>query len=152
MSRTAFFGQHFVFEAMARAGRFDPCWQHNDVFRELFERQGLSTFPAIPNSHRSLCHAWSTGPVHSLFAHGLGIHPLRPHWNAILIAPQPGPLKWLSGGVPTPHGDVSVELRRKGSGWCVQAHTPANIPVTVRLPGRADRPFPQGGFLNIETA
>lgn len=151
-SRTAYFGQYFIFEALAQAGEFARAWPAYEAFRELFAAkpahpfpEPLTTFPAIPDSHRSLCHAWSAGSVHHLFASGLGIRPLEPGWRAIRIAPSPGPHSTLRGAVPTLHGPITVELHRQGNGWSGFAETPVGIPVTVQLPGESPKVFPEGG-------
>jgi len=154
-NRTAYFGQYFVLEALAKAGEFERAWPIYEHFRKLFSPgsaafpEVLTTFPAIPNSHRSLCHAWSAGSVHHLLASGLGIRPQEPGWRSVRIAPSPGSLTTLQGQVPTPHGPVKVNLRREADGWRGSAETPTGIPATVKLPGQPEQSFPEGGVFHF---
>lgn len=155
-NRTAYFGQYFIFEALALAGEFDRAWKAYEPFRELFAEtapgtfpETLTTFPAIPNSHRSLCHAWSAGSVHHLFASGLGVRPQEPGWRAIRIAPSPGQHASLRGTVPTPHGPIHVRLQLDSREWNGTIETPPGIPVTVQLPGKPETIFPDGGTIRI---
>lgn len=150
MNRAGYFGDQFIYDAMAQAGVFAQCWPTYDVYRDLIEKGGNTTLPEAPSEpRRSECHAWSVGCVSSLFTHGLGLQPLEPGWGAVLIEPQPGPQQWLRGAVPTPHGEVSVELERVGDAWTLNAIVPLGIPVTIRLPGQEERCFAEGGRVRV---
>lgn len=143
MMRAAYFGQYFVFEALAQAGEFDLYWQSLDVYRDIIGRQAMTTLPEDPVNQRSDCHGWSTGVCYHLLANGLGVKPGSPGFKSIIIEPQIGPLNRLSGVLPTPVGPVSVEVVRDGLRLRVRARTP-EVRVVVRLPGEPERVFDGG--------
>ncbi|KAA9132271.1 alpha-L-rhamnosidase-related protein [Microbacterium caowuchunii] len=60
---------------------------------------------------KSLCHAWSAGPAALLPELVLGIRPLSDGWARFTVDPELGHLRWAAATVPTPHGDVVVEVR-----------------------------------------
>ena len=55
----------------------------------------------------------------------LGVTPLRPGFAEIAVRPRPGPLKRLSGTVPTVRGPVRLEMASEGDRWRVSLETPA---------------------------
>lgn len=59
---------------------------------------------------KSLCHAWGTGPAALLPSEILNIKPLETGWTKFSIDPSPGNLKWIVATVPTPLGDIEVEI------------------------------------------
>lgn len=61
---------------------------------------------------RSLCHAWGASPLYLLGKYFLGVQPLSPGYATYVVCPSLGGLQWMSGSVPTPHGDVSVYCDR----------------------------------------
>ena len=67
----------------------------------------------------------------------LGVVPLKPGFDEILVRPHPGPLKRLSGVVPTPRGPVRLEMTRESGRWCVSLETPAS--ATLDFAGRRQR-------------
>jgi hypothetical protein len=77
------------------------------------------TFPGyIGSGHwsRSLCHGWSAAPSYFLTTQVLGVRPAAAGYRSIHIAPKPFHLRWASGVVPTPRGDVSVSWRIDDAG------------------------------------
>lgn len=60
---------------------------------------------------KSLCHAWSSGPAAFLPAEISGIKPLADGWKIFSIDPHPGNIKWIDATIPTPHGDITVEIK-----------------------------------------
>lgn len=78
-------------------------------------------------------HAWSTAPLNMISRRVLGVTPREPGFAEIAIRPQPGPLKRLSGTVPTVRGSVRLEMAREGNRWRVSLETPA--PTTFEFAG-----------------
>ncbi len=68
---------------------------------------------------KSLCHAWSAGPAFLLPGELLGIRPRAPGWSRFTVEPNLGELEWACATVPTPHGDIQVEV--EGSRVSVRA-------------------------------
>ena len=63
------------------------------------------------NFGRSRCHAWGASPAYLLGRHFLGVRPTKPGFAEYVVEPHLGGLKWMKGRVPTPLGDIEVEVR-----------------------------------------
>ena len=74
----------------------------------------------------SRCHGWGGTACHLLSRYVLGVRPTAPGFGAVQIAPQLGDLEWAEGVVPTPRGDIRIELDAKAGG---KAIVPAGIEV-----------------------
>jgi len=61
---------------------------------------------------KSLCHAWSAGPVYLLSGELLGLRPLEAGWKRFAFAPQPCGLEWMCVSVPTPLGEIELKMER----------------------------------------
>jgi len=67
--------------------------------------------------HRnSLCHGWASGPTAWLSEYVLGVRPLTPAFETVIIEPQLGYLDWVKGTVPTPYGLIEVYHRKTPDG------------------------------------
>lgn len=64
----------------------------------------------------SMCHAWGATGNYYLLRYVLGVEVLEPGFGRVRINPDLGPLKWARGVVPTPHGPLSIEVRREATG------------------------------------
>jgi hypothetical protein len=62
---------------------------------------------------KSLCHAWGASPIYLLGKYYLGIQPTKPGYEEWECRPCMGDLKWMKGDVPTPHGNIHVEMTKK---------------------------------------
>jgi hypothetical protein len=100
---------------------------------------------------KSLCHAWSSGPLYLLSSELFGLRPLKPGWAEFTIAARPAGLEWACAEVPTPHGPIRVSV----SGGRVSVRFPKGTALVVRSgarmrrlagPGTVDEPrhFPAG--------
>jgi alpha-L-rhamnosidase len=56
----------------------------------------------------SLCHAWGASPIYLLGKYYLGVKPTAPGYQRFIVEPKLGGLDWITGTVPTPHGDIAV--------------------------------------------
>lgn len=115
--------QHYLFEALGRAGRGDLVLERLEMWRGLV-KQGFKTPVESPEPARSDCHAWGAHPVFHLHATIAGIRPAAPGFKQVRIAPQPGKLRRIDCDLPHPRG--MIRLRAKFSGGRVEA--------TVELP------------------
>lgn len=59
---------------------------------------------------KSLCHAWGASPIYLFGKHFLGIRPVKPGYAEWEAAPCLGGLKWMKGDVPTPDGNIHLEM------------------------------------------
>ena len=62
---------------------------------------------------KSLCHAWGASPVYLLGKYYLGVQPTKPGYAEWEMHPCLGDLKWMKGDVPTPHGNIHIEMTQK---------------------------------------
>lgn len=60
---------------------------------------------------KSLCHAWGAGPAALLPSEILNLRPIDTGWSTFSIDPRPGDLQWIMATVPTPRGDIEVEVK-----------------------------------------
>jgi hypothetical protein len=102
---------HFLFDAFAKAQLF-----------ETFGFIGLLQWKKIMQEHPTswkeswnfgdYSHAWSGTPTYQLSSKVLGITPETPGFAIIHIHPCLGKLNWLKGNVPTPKGEIILEIHR----------------------------------------
>jgi hypothetical protein len=83
---------------------------------------------------KSLCHAWSAGPLALLPELVLGIRPLEDGWAAFEVDPRLGELAWARAVVPVPGGDIVVDAS--------PGRTIVDVPpgTVLRHPVRGDLP------------
>jgi hypothetical protein len=59
---------------------------------------------------KSLCHAWGASPIYLLGKYYLGVKPTSPGYATYVVEPNLGGLKWMQGKVPTPDGDIELNV------------------------------------------
>lgn len=59
---------------------------------------------------KSLCHAWGASPIYLLGKYYLGVKPSSPGYATYRVEPNLGGLKWMSGKVPTPKGEIEMSV------------------------------------------
>lgn len=59
---------------------------------------------------KSLCHAWSCGPIYLLGRYCLGVSADAPAYERYTVAPKGGAYKHFEGVVPTVRGDIRVKV------------------------------------------
>ncbi len=80
----------------------------------------------------SLCHAWSTSPVHYMSSTVLGVQfPVPGNNNIVKIAPSPGTLQWASGVFPHPAGNILVNWQVKGDKLVLDCIAPDGVQVLL---------------------
>lgn len=82
-------------------------------------------------------HAWGAAPTNIIPRYLLGVRPLEPGFTKVLIQPQPGTLKQVSGKIPTPHGPILVSYQYKESGERI-LHIEIPGAIQARIGLRAD--------------
>ncbi|MBQ8758284.1 MAG: alpha-rhamnosidase, partial [Clostridia bacterium] len=58
---------------------------------------------------KSLCHAWSCGPIYFLGRYCLGVYPTDVAYKTYKVEPNPGIYNSFKGDVPTEKGNIHVE-------------------------------------------
>ena len=59
---------------------------------------------------KSLCHAWGANPVYLFGKYFLGVTPASAGYETYRVQPQLGGLEWMEGCVPTPKGDIALQV------------------------------------------
>jgi alpha-L-rhamnosidase len=59
---------------------------------------------------KSLCHAWGASPIYLLGKYYLGIKPTSTAYANYEVKPNLGGLQWMKGAVPTPNGNIELEV------------------------------------------
>ena len=147
------FMMFFTFESLVKYGDFATLMQWTRQYWGMMLDRGATTcwemFPGFERDRwtRSHCHAWSAAPGYFLPAFILGVRPLTPGWNSILIEPQPVDLTWCRGLVPTPHGYADVRWSREHAGELLHLDItlPPGTSGVVRLPDSWPEPQVVGG-------
>ena len=78
---------------------------------------------------KSLCHAWGASPIYLLGKYYLGVRPLSPGYEQYMVEPELGGLEWMNGKVPTPKGEVEINMNRNK----INIKTPSANKGTLRF-------------------
>lgn len=129
VSANTFFA-HFVYEALAKAGRVDI------VLDEIRRRYGpmialgATTLWESYSPAASLCHGFSAAPLWQMSASILGICAAAPGYAKVAFSPDLADLDFARGTVPTAAGDIAVELSREGDRMIADVTAPAGVAIT----------------------
>lgn len=140
------YGAQYLLEALFAAGRADHAIglmaaRGPRTWRRMVEEGSTMTWEAWgPEFKPNLTwnHPWGAAPANILSRFVLGVRPLDPGFRRILVSPQLGPLNWVRGKVPTPHGPVLVKLE-KGKTLRMELETPSGTEVSIDLPENQPR-------------
>lgn len=114
ITQASYYFRFYTDEALRQAGLADLYLDQLEPWREML-RLGLTTTLEEPEPSRSDSHAWSAHPNYHLLATVLGIRPAESGFRTVAIAPALGKLRRASGRMPTPRGEISVDLKRQGA-------------------------------------
>jgi alpha-L-rhamnosidase len=115
---------------------FDLSWTDNAVPIDQLVPYGKRDIHADSGAfgHKglchSLCHGWSGGPTAWLSEHVLGLRPLEPGCEKLLVQPNLADLEWAKGTFPTPHGIVKVSHTRDSRG---KVQTTIKTPKKIKV-------------------
>ncbi len=80
-------------------------------------------------------HPWGAAPANLLTRYVIGLRPLDPGYDQVLIQPQLGTtLSYVQAVVPTIRGPFSIQEARTDDSFRVVADIPGNVTATVLLP------------------
>lgn len=115
------FFSHFVHQAVVAAGRKELIFDLVRRWLPMLEK-GNGCFEEYWDAEPgqgSRCHAWSATPSYDLSTHVLGVRPVSPGFDDVVIEPHlgeiGGDLDAVEGAVPTPKGLVRVVANRDGT-------------------------------------
>ena len=112
------YGAQYLLEALFKANRdrdalqlmtarHDRSWWH---MIELGSTMTLEAWDAKYKPNLTWNHAWGAAPANIISRYVLGVRPLSPGYEKILIAPQPGTLRSARGKVPTARGPLTISF------------------------------------------
>jgi hypothetical protein len=113
----------------------DALLDRMGLWFELAER-GFVAPIEMPEPSRSDCHGWGSHPLYHYFATILGVRPEGFGFERVEIAPQPGPLAWVRGGLVHLRGAIAVELRQEGGALRGRVALPPGVGGVFRHGGR----------------
>ena len=137
-------GHLFFLRALAQAGR-------SDVLHRVYSRTGVGSYGGIlAKGLTTLPETWDAITVgsnslnHCMLGHvqewfygwvlGLRQAPDSIGWREILVAPEPGDLKWAKGETGTPEGPLSVAWTSDAKGFTMTAAIPKRSRATLAVP------------------
>jgi hypothetical protein len=68
---------------------------------------------------------WSSGAAPALTGYVLGVRPTSPGFRTFVVEPHPGGLRFASGDVPTPFGDIHVSWEQTDAELAIRVVAPA---------------------------
>lgn len=85
---------------------------------------------------QSLSHAWGASGLETYYRSILGIRPLKPGYDEVLIRPLDfgEKLSWAKGRIATDHGPLSVHWIRTAAAYTLHVNLPASVTARVALP------------------
>jgi len=89
-------------------------------------------------------HAWGAAGLKGYVRYVLGIRPLSPQYDSVLIQPLDfdGRLSWAKGKVTTDRGEIAVNWKWAPNGHELRVSIPVNVTATIALPtGKAPDPI-----------
>ncbi len=118
------FYSHFVYRALAKAGRVDALLRGvRERYGDMLARGATTLWESFAPT-ASLCHGFSATPVFQLSTEVLGVEPLAPGFARFRFAPQPADLAFARGVFSTVAGDVRVAWTRSGDALEVELEVP----------------------------
>ena len=136
------YGSHYLLESLFAAGEPAAAFSlltadHDRGWLNMLRAGSTVTLEAWDWTYKNNLdwnHAWGAAPAGVIPRWLVGVRPLTPGFDRILIAPQPDPLRHFSARVPTLRGPVTVQYRRASSGYDLRLTIPANAQAHVRPP------------------
>jgi alpha-L-rhamnosidase len=122
--RTSVYAAQFLLDALLRTGQASAAfglltattmtsWLH--MLDDLHATIVMEAWDPSVKPNTTFSHAWGTAPAGVVAHQVLGVQITEPGARRLRIRPQPGPLTWMRGSVPTIRGPVSVRLDRRGA-------------------------------------
>ncbi len=128
------FYSHFVYAALARAGRLDLALAlMRERYGDMAARGATSLWEGF-EPHTSLAHGFSATPTWQLSRHVLGVAPASPGFTRTWIRPDIVDLDFARGVFPTVMGDVCVAIARDGDDLDVDVSLPQGMTGVLESP------------------
>lgn len=136
LAATSYAMSYFMCRALEQTGLYSELHAKINMwnkFRNLTKLH-LTTWPEDFITMRSDCHGWSALPIYEFISCYLGIQPVAPGFKKAVFCPQHMPFGACRGIVPTPYGDITVDIKPEYDG-CTYAmlQVPKSIEVCTDL-------------------
>lgn len=112
---------------------------HDRSFYNTILAGSTMTFEAWDDKYKNnqdWNHAWGAAPADILPHKFLGIEPVSPAWDRVIIRPQVGTIAEVEAVVPSIKGDIKVKVDNSDT-YTLAVDIPANVSATVCVPVRA---------------
>ena len=139
---------YYLARALEQTSHYEEFSKHQlEDYRQMMVRH-LTTWQEGDEPGRSDCHAWSSWPAVDFLTAVLGIKPLKPGFEEILVKPQ-FIYKYAKGQMPTVQGMVKVNWKRIGKEIEMDVEGPKGIPITAQLPNHNSHRYLKGGRIHV---
>lgn len=143
LAQATIYFSHYLFDALAQAGRGDAIPGQLDPWFAL-QGQGFRTVYESPGEARSDCHAWGSHPLYHYAATLLGIRPAGLGFESVQIRPQIGAIQEASGRIMHPTaGPIEVSISGAGGHRVARVVLPPGLSGEFEL-GSVRRPLKPG--------
>ena len=138
------YGSQFLMEALYAGGEADYAlslltstsersWAH--MVYDVGTTIALEAWDDRFKPNQDWNHAWGAAPASIIPRHLMGVRPLSPGFEEILVQPQPGSLEWAELTTPTIRGGVTVRFNHDPyQSFHLETETPANTTTNVSVP------------------
>jgi hypothetical protein len=123
--------KYYLHQALIKAGLGNDYLKWLDKWRENIQ-MGLTTWAETSDlaNTRSDCHAWGASPNIEFFRTVLGIDSDAPGFSMVRIEPHLGNITKISGKMPHPEGEISVQYAVSGEKIKAEVNLPQNTTGT----------------------
>ncbi len=137
MAPASIYFKYYLHLALNEAGMGDQYMDWLDIWRKNIEL-GLTTWGETSQveTTRSDCHAWGSSPNVEFFRIILGISSGGPNFSSVIIKPNLGDINEISGTMPHPQGEISVEYKQSRNALNAIVTLPANVTGTMIWKGQ----------------
>jgi hypothetical protein len=149
--RMKFMQSFYLARALEKAGGYGAFGSHVLELWRAAMAKNVSTWPEYPDPTRSDCHAWSSWISADFVTCVLGVQPLKPGFEEILIAPHTEVCDDARGSAPTAVGPVRVSWRRDRAAGVIrlEGRVPEGARAVVKLPGLEPVRYAEGGAFSL---
>ena len=85
---------------------------------------------------QSLSHAWGASGLEGYYRYILGVRPLKPQYEEVLIQPLDftNKLNWAKGKITTDRGPIAVHWKSSAGSYTLHVDIPVNITARIAVP------------------
>ena len=111
LARGTIYYKHYLYSTYFKFGRADLFFGNLGFWKNCLDWNLATVLETPETTSRSDCHGWGSHPLWHLHTGVAGVRSAAPGYAKVLVAPQPGHLKFIRSSTPTPRGAVKLDLR-----------------------------------------